>query len=266
MEMGQYPEALDALRVSAGLREDLLGNDPDNREYQRNLSIALTRLGLVERRSGNFEAAAENYHRSVMMDQRLLDAQPEDSLGVHDLAISRSQLGRTYQLGGQDVHARSEFEAVLQLRRRLLLLVPSNISFRGDLYEFLVALGDMHSADTDYDTARAYYIEERDGYLGWSEESPTDASVRRGKAVTHTRLARSYGLQRRGDLALPRYEAAFVLVKALAQSDLDNFVWQTGYVISLRVLSLASQFRGKRLLNTIELHWKSYNVWTRKAC
>jgi hypothetical protein len=102
--------------------------------------------------------------------------------------------------------------------------------------------------------------------LGWSEESPTDASVRRGIAVTHTRLARSYDLQSRGDLALPHYEGAFVLVKALAQSDLDNFVWQTGYVISLRVLSLASQFRGKRLLNTIELHWKSYNVWTRKAC
>ena len=237
MEVGQYAEAVDALHVSTGLSEELLDADPDNREYRRNLSIALTRLGSVERRAGNLEAAAQSYHRSVALDQLLLDDQPDDSQAVRDLAISRSQLGRTYQLDGQNALARTEYEAALELRRRLLSLAPSNISIRGDLYESMVALGDSHSADSDYDTARAYYMEARDGYLSWSEESPADASVRREAAVTHNRLGQSYSLESRGDLALPHYEAAYVLVKQLAEENPDNVVWQTDYVISLRVLS-----------------------------
>ena len=61
-----------------------------------------------------------------------------------------------------------------------------------------------------------------------------------------TGLANLFTLEGRTDEALSQYEAAFVIAEELALMDPDNTVWQTDFVVSLRVIAQGAKLPGER--------------------
>ena len=76
MARGDLAAALREFRAVREIIEGLIKADPDNTPYQRDLSIALERIGNVQVAQGQFDEAFATFKALLVLRQQLSDAAP----------------------------------------------------------------------------------------------------------------------------------------------------------------------------------------------
>ena len=84
------------------ITERLAAADPDNAEYQRDLSISHERLGNLAIASGDSATAEQPYRTSLSIAERLTAADPDNAEYQRDLSISHDKLGNLSQADEKD--------------------------------------------------------------------------------------------------------------------------------------------------------------------
>jgi tetratricopeptide (TPR) repeat protein len=89
---GRIPEAARFYQQSLTIAERLAALDPDNTDYQRDLSISCNKLGDLARAAGQVSEAARFYQQSLTIAERLAALDPDNTDYQRDLSVSYERL------------------------------------------------------------------------------------------------------------------------------------------------------------------------------
>jgi tetratricopeptide (TPR) repeat protein len=90
---GRSVEAASRYRQSLAISERLVRRAPDNRDYQRNLSICYERLGDLDLAAGRPGEAVGRYRQGLVICERLVQLAPDDADYQRGLSVSYDKLG-----------------------------------------------------------------------------------------------------------------------------------------------------------------------------
>ena len=107
--------------------------DPDNTEWQRDLSVSHERIGDVLLRAGDRDGAVEAYRQALAIRQRLAARDPDNTEWQRDLSVSWTRLGKLALDAGDRTEARRAYSADLAIAGRLAGLDAGNADWQVDL-------------------------------------------------------------------------------------------------------------------------------------
>jgi serine/threonine protein kinase len=134
--------------------ETLLSILPEDQQTQRNVALVGKYLGSIYE-STDPKAALKHYARSLELDERRLNAAPDDQRVWFDAAISFSNVASVSELQGDNDTAERLFTRSLELRERLAKSDPNNAAAVDRLGYLLARLGRFY-LDRDPRRSRDY--------------------------------------------------------------------------------------------------------------
>jgi tetratricopeptide (TPR) repeat protein len=130
---GDRAAALGAYREFHDIASRLLRDDPDNTDWQRDLSVSHNKVGGVYQAQGRLAEALAEYQAGQGIMRKLVARDPDNTDWQRDLSVSHNRVGGMYQAQGRLAEALAEYEADLAIAERLAALDPSNAQWQDDL-------------------------------------------------------------------------------------------------------------------------------------
>jgi tetratricopeptide (TPR) repeat protein len=114
------------------IREKLATCDPDNTEWQRDLSNIYQRFGDVQVGQGDPSTASISYQKSLEIREKLAAQDPTNPLWQSDLSVSYEKIGDVQKRQGDPLAALSSYQKSLAIRE-LIVLDPDDTLRERDL-------------------------------------------------------------------------------------------------------------------------------------
>jgi eukaryotic-like serine/threonine-protein kinase len=151
---GEYAVALERHRAALDLDEQRAQKTPDDRVLKFDLAIDLSNIAFGLWHTGDLEAAAATYQRSLALREELASSDPKDVLARGRVALVHRQLGLLNEARGLKTEAIAQFHEAVRLANP----DPSTLDGRLTLAESLIALGRLETnrADSCAAWARAF--------------------------------------------------------------------------------------------------------------
>jgi tetratricopeptide (TPR) repeat protein len=140
------------------LAEQLSARDPNDAQARSQFSIALRRMGAVQR-AADPDEAVRLYQQSISLLKPLMAESPDDLNYQRDLANTQLGLAVALQNAGKYKQALAEAEAALNLQRAALQRSPDRMVVREDSFDTLITLGDLRLATGEPKEALALFTE-----------------------------------------------------------------------------------------------------------
>ena len=231
----------------------LVEADPDNTDWQRELSISIDRVGDVLAGRGDAAGALEHYtralhirerlgeadphdtgwQRDLRIAERLADADPHNTDWQRDLSIRLERAGDALAGRGDAAGALEHYTRALRIAERLSEADPHNTDRLRNLWVSLTRVGDVLAGRGEAARAlqhhtRALQIAER-----LSEADPHNTDRLRNLSISLTRVGDV--LARRGEAAgaLQHHTRALHIAERLTETDPHNTDWQRNLSIRL---------------------------------
>jgi tetratricopeptide (TPR) repeat protein len=112
---GRLPDAGRDFVQAKGLAERLIGLEPDNRDWQRNIGLCLERIGDTKAAQGDLAGALADYGQSLATAERLAAADPSNADWQRDLAVSHYKLGGIADRQGREDLLRQHWGEMLAI-------------------------------------------------------------------------------------------------------------------------------------------------------
>lgn len=129
----RFTEAAATWTVQVAFSERLVGSEPENAEFARNLSISHLTLGDIDRTLGQPETARDWFQKGLAIAERLAETASERADLAHDLSISYERLGDIEGRLGRPENARVWFQKGLAVDERLAKTAPENTHCEGSI-------------------------------------------------------------------------------------------------------------------------------------
>ena len=130
---GNLSGALEAYQASLDIRDALAKADPNNTEWQRDLSVSHDRIGNIRTAQGNLSGALQAYQASLDIRDALAKADPHNSLWQRDLSVSHDRIGDIRTAQGNLSGALQAYQASLDIADALAKADPHNTQWQRDL-------------------------------------------------------------------------------------------------------------------------------------
>lgn len=215
----QLARAGEAHRLLAGLAAE----KPDDRAYQRELSVALHAVGDVLRARGQLEEALASYRGSLVIRERLAAADRGNAQWQRDLSAVHNRIGDALESQGKLDAALASYRKSVAICEAMAAADPGNPIWQRSLSVALGRVGDVLHLQGKLDEALASYRAVHDrlaaaeaGNVAWQRER----SVALGKIGDVLRN------QDKLDEALLSYRAAQAIDQRLTALDPSNVTWQ----------------------------------------
>lgn len=242
---GSSHAAHTAYARSLALCEGEAAARPGCTQAQRDLSIALNRLGNVETRAGNLASARRCFSRAFELRRALAYDDPLSPRSQDDLASSLSKLGDVELLDDDVTTAAGLFAQAVELREALVDASPQDpLAWRAlalssrKLAKAQARLGEL--GDAQRTLQRALGIVE-----GLSYAVPIDPVARRDLSLVLDDLGDVLGLDGKHEVAGEMFARALGLAEALAKEDPDSAQAQRDLSRCLTRVGLAEQRAGR---------------------
>jgi len=224
-------DALPLAQQGLELFKKLSQQDPGNTGYQRSLSVSYEKLGNIQLRLGNTQAALTHYQTSLELRKKLSLQDPDNTGYQRDLSVSYNKLGDIQLRLGNTQAALTHYQTSLELRKKLSQQDPDNTGVQRSLSVSYEKLGNIQLRLGNTQAALTHYQASFDIFKKLSLQDPDNTGVQRGLSVSYSKLG---NIQLRlGDTqtALTHYQTSLELHKKLSLQDPDN----TGYQRDLSV-------------------------------
>ncbi|MCS6978294.1 MAG: protein kinase [Gemmatales bacterium] len=159
---GQLREAEQHFNASCSLVHALVDEHPSDPLSQRAMGIVFLKLGHLERRKGNNEAAHNNYTKSLEARRRYLDLEPQNPDALVQMAIGYGALGDLALDSGDGELAFQLFSEEMKWRDRAAELQEENLVRRRERAALNDNLGKSRQALWDKDGALYYFEKSKD--------------------------------------------------------------------------------------------------------
>jgi tetratricopeptide (TPR) repeat protein len=139
---GHLPEALNSYRECVGLGENLVGKsisrklaaqDPNNAEWQRDLSISLERVGIILSAESNFAEALDKEVESLAIRKKLASREESNAQWQNDLSWSYISVGDLLYAKKDVEGALINYRTAQGLERELVKRDASALELQSDL-------------------------------------------------------------------------------------------------------------------------------------
>ena len=183
-------------RKALKIAEQLAARDPKDAMARSHLSVALRRMGAIQR-STEPAQAIELYRESLEVLQTLVTGTPGDLNYSRDLANTHLGLSAALRNSRQYRQALDEVNIALTLQREMLKRTPQRIAVREDMFDALLAVAELRLDTRELDAAlegfnealrSAQFLYDRNKDSLYSERCL--ASVYQGLAEYHTYLGK----------------------------------------------------------------------------
>ena len=156
LAQGQINDAFEAYSTAFAICQRLAAKDPDNAEWQRDLSVSHGKLGGILLAQGQLADALKAYNADLAICQRLAAKDPDNAEWQRDLSVSHVNVGDILQAQGQLADALKAYNAYLAISQRLAAKDPNNADSQIDL---AAACGKvvtvlLHQPETDRQEAQ----------------------------------------------------------------------------------------------------------------
>ena len=232
MAQGHLPEALQAYRDSLAMSERLAKAEPDNADWQRNLSVSYNKIGTVQQAQGDLTKAVQAYRDGLAIQERLAQADPGNAGWQRDLTVSYNKIGDVQQAQGHLPEALQAYRDGLVIRERLAKSDSGNAGRQRDLSVSYNKIGDVQQAQGDLTKAVQAY---RDGLAireRLAQADPGNAGWQRDLSVSYEKIGDVQQAQGHLPEALQAYRDGLVIMERLAQADPGNAIWQRDLFVS----------------------------------
>ncbi|MCK6411661.1 MAG: hypothetical protein L6Q55_04460 [Azonexus sp.] len=254
LRRGRIEQAREAYTVALSVAQELVSKEPDNSEWQRDLSVSYDKVADILRRSDP-AAALVNYQASLKIRQDLAQREPDNTEWQRDLSVSYNKVA--------DILRRSDpaatlvnYQASLNIRQDLARREPDNTTWQRDLL-----IGHSNVADilcrSDPAAALANYQASLKIAQDLARREPDNTEWQRDLSISYDKVA---DILRRSDpaAALTNYQAGLKIAQSLTQREPDNTEWQRD--LSVSYANVADILRHSDPTAALENHQASLNI------
>jgi tetratricopeptide (TPR) repeat protein len=229
---GDLAGAEQAYRASLAVAEQLAKADPNNTQWQRDLSVSQNNIGRVLRAQGELAGAEQAYRASLAVAERLAKADPSNAQRQRDLSVSHDNIGQVLSAQGDLAGAEQAYRASLAVAERLARADPSNAQWRRDLSVSQNNIGHVLSAQGDLAAAEQAYRASLEVAERLAKADPSNTEWQRDMSISQDNIGRVLSAQ--GDLAGAEqaYRASLTVAEQLAKADPSNAQWQRDLGVS----------------------------------
>jgi tetratricopeptide (TPR) repeat protein len=140
---GKLDVARKELEDSLRLAKQLVGQDPMNSAFRRDVSVCLNKLGDVLSAAHDLDGAARYVAQDVALSRELLARDPASLRGRTDLAVALEKLGNLCLAKGDVAGARAHLDEDAAIMRELHAAYPTNLDTTAGLSIALVQAGEL---------------------------------------------------------------------------------------------------------------------------
>ena len=208
-------------------------SDPGNAEWQRDLAVALHKLGNLAVAQGNLPEAQQLFVDAFRIAQQLAESDPDNAAWQRDLAVSLEMLGDLAAAQGDLSSALRLFADSFRIGQHLVASDPSNAVWQLVLSGSLERVGDLLDAQGNLPDAQHLFADSlriRQGLAGFD---PGNAAWQNNVAVVLNRLGDLAVQQGNLSEAQRHYAESVCVVRGLAESDVSNTDWQASLSVCL---------------------------------
>ncbi len=120
MMKGDLPAARASYTAGLKIRETLAARDPENTQWQRDLSISHEKLGNIATAQGDLPAARASYTAQLKIAETLAARDPENTEWQRDVALSFSKLATIAEIEGDEGEARKQWLGCIAVFEKLI--------------------------------------------------------------------------------------------------------------------------------------------------
>lgn len=220
LAVGRSPEALELANQVLALARGRArrGEDADplqRRQAERDVAVALGKVGDVRRGAGRIEAALAAYREGLEVTRESRSTLGNDPEVLRDLSVSLIRVGDTERDAGRVEAALDAYRESLVLTRQLRRMLGDGLQELRDLSVSLERVGDVEHDRGQVEAALAMYYES----LGLARQLRTELGdgpqVLRDLLVSLNRVADAERDAGRGEAALTAYREGLELARQL---------------------------------------------------
>jgi tetratricopeptide (TPR) repeat protein len=226
LAQGKLAEALKAYRGALEIYQRLVKQDPNNTDWQRNLSLGLTNLGAVLNAQGKLGEALATYRESLAITERLVKRDPNNALWQTDLSACYNNIGAVLSDHGQLADALKAYLDSLAIRKRLAKKDPGNADWQTNLSESFNLIGDVLDAQGKPAEALKAYRDAFEITERLAKQEPANALWQRNLAAGFDRVGHGLSAQGKPAEALKAFHDSLTIRERLAKQDPNNADWQ----------------------------------------
>jgi tetratricopeptide (TPR) repeat protein len=224
----QFERANEAYDLLAGLAAE----KPDDKVYQRDLSVAYAEVGDVLLIQGKLSDALRVYRESLAIIERLTKADPGNAGFQFDLVIRHERIGDVLLQQGDLAAALAQYEARKSLIESLTRRDPSNAGWQRDLSIADAKVGDVLLTQGKLSQALEAYRESLSIAERLAKADPGNTQRQRDLAVSYERVGNVLMMQGRLTEALQAYRDSLAIKERLTKADPGNAGWQRDLSVS----------------------------------
>jgi tetratricopeptide (TPR) repeat protein len=241
---GDLSAALKAYQHHQALILALTQRDPNNADWQRDLSVSYNDMGRVKQAQGDLAGAAQAYQRSNAIMLALTQRDPDNADWQRDLSASYSIVGGVKQAQGDLAGAAQAYQQFNDIMLALSQRDPDNADWQRDLSVSYSSVGRVKQAQGDLAGAAQAYQQDLDIMLALTQRDLDNAGWQRELSVSYNCIGSVK--QAQGDLAgaAQAYQKGLDIMLALIQRDPDNADLQRDLSVSYNDMGLVKQAQG----------------------
>ena len=226
LAQGDLVGAMAAHERARAIDIELTRAEPDNREYQRGLVVALNKVGNVLLERGDATGALARYRESLAIAERLVARHPRDADSQRDVAVGHDQIGNIFALQGDTKQALAEFRIALSIADDMAAKDPTSAQRRRDLWMARTKIGDVLFDRGELDAALAEYRSAGALADALVANDPTSAAALEYLRDSHMNLGDVQRERHDAKAALAEYHAGLQIAEKLAARDTTNELYE----------------------------------------
>ncbi|MCX7113968.1 MAG: toll/interleukin-1 receptor domain-containing protein [Proteobacteria bacterium] len=189
--------------------------DPGNTDFQQNLSVSHSKIGDLQLRLGNTDAAFKSYQDSLAIRQTLAQRDPGNTQFQRDLSFSHEKIGDLQlRLGNTDA-ALKAYQDSLVIAQTLTQRDPGNTQLQSGLSVSHERIGDLQLRLGNTDAALKAYQDGLAIAQTLTQRDPGNTEFQRDLSVSSYKLSKVYEAKKEFALARKPLENALSQLKAM---------------------------------------------------
>jgi tetratricopeptide (TPR) repeat protein len=246
LKRGQREEALREFKAFRQLTQKLTAEDPENENWQREVSVSHNRVGGVLEAEGRREEALREYEAAKQIMLQLTRQDPENADWQRELSASHIKVGGILAAAGRRVEALHEYEAGKQIMLQLTRQDPGNARWQRELSVSNNNVGDVLTAEGRPEEALREYDAGKEIMLQLTRQDPEHADWQRELSASHTKVGGILEADGRREEALGEYEAGKQIILRVTRQDPGNAGWQRDLSVSYNNVGGILEAEGRR--------------------
>jgi tetratricopeptide (TPR) repeat protein len=227
MAQGDGPGALSAYQKGLAIAEALAQRDPDNTQWQHDLSVSQEAIGNVLMAQGDGPGALGAYKLCLAIAEALAKHDPANTQWQRILLVSQEKIGNVLMAQGDGPGALGAYKVCLAIAMDLAKRDRGNTQWQRDLSVSHNKIGNVLKAQGDGTGALRAYKEGLAIAEDLVERDPANTQWQNDLSLIHNRIGTILGGQGDGTGALRAFKEGLAIAEDLAKRDPANTQWQS---------------------------------------